>query len=63
PKMHAFPRTPTLISIVIATCGAMGVAVLFGRLYINELRRAEERLHFQAWQLQQLLPPELPAKS
>src|SRR5262249_30285773 len=57
PKLHDYPRIPALASMLMATCGAIGVSVLFGRFYINELRRTEERIHFQAWQLQQLVPP------
>jgi hypothetical protein len=57
PLMHEFPRTPTLAFIILGVAGAMAVAVLYGRLATNELMRAEERVHFQAWQLQQLLPP------
>jgi len=59
PKMHGFPRTQTLITIIASTSGALSAAVIYGRLYTNELRRAEERVHFQAWQLQQLVPPQV----
>ncbi|HEY5926078.1 MAG TPA: serine/threonine-protein kinase [Kofleriaceae bacterium] len=58
PKMHAFPPTATLVSLVLATFGAISTAVLYGRLYVQALRRAEHKLSFQAWQLQQLIPPE-----
>jgi eukaryotic-like serine/threonine-protein kinase len=58
PRMHAFPPGPTLTAALLGTIGAVGVAIFYGRLYINELRRAEHRLSFQAWQLQQLIPPE-----
>jgi serine/threonine-protein kinase len=58
PKMHAFPSLPTRVSMVLAMFGAIGAAVIYGRLYITELRRAEHKLSFQAWQLQQLVPPE-----
>ena len=58
PNMHAFPPGPTLVSLVLATLGGIACAVLFGRLYVSELRRAEHRLTFHAWQLRQLIPPE-----
>ncbi|HEY5926081.1 MAG TPA: protein kinase [Kofleriaceae bacterium] len=58
PKMHELPPAATLASLVMGTFGAVGVALIYGRLYMNELRRAEHRLSFQAWQLQQLVPPE-----
>jgi hypothetical protein len=35
----------------------VGAAILFGRMYADEIRRAEQRLTFHAWQLQQLLTP------
>ncbi|HEY5926079.1 MAG TPA: protein kinase [Kofleriaceae bacterium] len=58
PKMHHFPPTLTVAVIILGTFGALAAAVIYGRLYINELRRAEHKLSFQAWQLQQLVPPE-----
>jgi hypothetical protein len=58
PQMHSFPPGPTIASLVIGMIGAISVGMLYGRLYINELRRAEHKLAFQAWQLQQLIPPE-----
>jgi hypothetical protein len=27
-------------------------------MFVNEIRRAESQLTFQAWQLQQLIPPD-----
>jgi serine/threonine-protein kinase len=58
PNLHDFPPTPTLVTMLLGMFGAIGVALIFGRLYVNELRRAEHRVSFQAWQLQQLVPPE-----
>ncbi|HEX5058809.1 MAG TPA: serine/threonine-protein kinase [Kofleriaceae bacterium] len=58
PKMNAFPPGRTFVAMVLTTFGAIGAAVIWGRLFINELRRAEHKLSFQAWQLQQLVPPE-----
>jgi serine/threonine-protein kinase len=58
PMMHDFPPGPTLAALLIGTFGAIGVAVIYGRLYVKELQRAEHRVSFQAWQLQQLVPPE-----
>ena len=46
PNMHGFPPGPTLASIAIGMFGAMGAASIYGRLYINELRRAEHKLSF-----------------
>ncbi len=58
PNMHSFPPVPTLVTILFTTLGSVGFGLIYGRLYINELRRVEHRLSFQAWQLQQLVPPE-----
>jgi serine/threonine-protein kinase len=57
PEMHAFPQTATQVYLVFSCAGAVTIALLYGRLYVNELRRAERELTFYAWQLQQLLPP------
>ena len=59
PVMHALPPTATRVYLVLSCAGAFGAAVLYGRMYVNELRRAERQLTFHAWQLQQLLPPEV----
>jgi eukaryotic-like serine/threonine-protein kinase len=56
PKMHAFPPTATIVLLIVSTWGGIGISLLYGRVYLNELRRAEHKLSFQAWQLQQLLP-------
>jgi hypothetical protein len=56
PKMHAFPPAATIALLIASTFGGIAIALLYGRLYVNELRRAEHKLNFQAWQLQQLLP-------
>jgi len=58
PKMNNFPPGRTFIVMVLGTFGGLAAAVIYGRVYINELRRAEHKLSFQAWQLQQLVPPE-----
>jgi hypothetical protein len=52
--LHHFPPVATQVALIMGTVGAAAGAVVFGRLYANEIRRAEERLTFQAWQLQQL---------
>jgi hypothetical protein len=56
PRMHRFPPGATLAFIIGSTVGVLGIAVLYGRLYVNEIRRAEHRLVFQAWQLEQMVP-------
>jgi len=56
--LHHFPTIPTTVSLLMATMGAVAGAVLFARVYATEIRRAEERLTFHAWQLQQLLTPQ-----
>ena len=58
PKMNEFPAGKTFVALVLGTFGALAAAVIYGKLYINELRRAEHKLSFQAWQLQQLVPPD-----
>jgi len=58
PHMHHFTGAATALSLLLSVVGAVIGAVLFGRLYADEIGRAEERLTFHAWQLQQLLPPE-----
>jgi serine/threonine-protein kinase len=59
PRMHHFPPVATIAALIAGTAGVLGAAVVFGRIYADEIRRAEERLTFHAWQLQQLLaaPP------
>ena len=61
PTMHAYPPVATTVYIVGSTAGAMAVALLYGRMYVNEVRRAERALTFHAWQLQQLVPQDPPA--
>jgi len=56
--LHHFPQAATTVALTLGTAGAIGGALLFGRLYSSEIRRAEERLTFHAWQLQQLLTPQ-----
>jgi hypothetical protein len=58
PKMNHFPPVRTLVAIVLGAAGGVTAAVVYGRLYVNELRRMEHKLGFQAWQLQQLVPAE-----
>jgi serine/threonine-protein kinase len=56
PQLHHFPPIATMMTLVLTTIGVVAAAVLFGRVYAAEIRRAEERLTFHAWQLQQLTP-------
>jgi eukaryotic-like serine/threonine-protein kinase len=57
PHMNEVAEVPTLAYVIFGTWGAAVAAVLFGRLFVDEIRRAESQLAFQAWQLQQLVPP------
>jgi hypothetical protein len=57
PQMHAFHPTVTLVYVFTCTFGVIAAASIYGRLFVNEIRKAEAQLTFQAWQLQQLLPP------
>jgi serine/threonine-protein kinase len=57
PKLHHLPPGATVAALIVGTAGVVGAAVMFGRMYATVIRRAEERLTFHAWQLQQLLPP------
>lgn len=57
PHMNEFPPVATQIYIVTCTFGVIAAASIYGRLYVNEIRKAEAQMTFQAWQLQQLLPP------
>ncbi|HEX7700815.1 MAG TPA: serine/threonine-protein kinase, partial [Kofleriaceae bacterium] len=41
PKMHAFPPAATIALLIASTFGGIAIALLYGRLYVNELRRAE----------------------
>jgi len=56
PRLHGFPPTATRLYLVFSCAGAIAVALLYGRLYVGELRRAEAQLAFHVWQLQQLVP-------
>src|SRR5262249_44555696 len=56
PQLHHFPPIATLVTLVLTTIGVVAFAVLFGRVYAQEIRRVEERLTFQAWQVRQLVP-------
>jgi len=58
PHMHALPEIPTLVYQFMVTLGIIFAAAIYGRLFVGEIRRAESQLTFQAWQLQQLIPPE-----
>jgi len=57
PTLHHLPPVATVVALIAGTAGVVGAAVIFGRIYANAIRRAEERLTFHAWQLQQLLTP------
>jgi serine/threonine-protein kinase len=57
PHMHAFPPGATVVYVVTCTFGVLAAASIYGRFFVNEIRKAEAQLTFQAWQLQQLLPP------
>jgi hypothetical protein len=58
PRLHHFPAVATVAALIVGTTGVVGGAVIFGRMYAAAIRRAEERLTFHAWQLQQLLTPQ-----
>jgi serine/threonine-protein kinase len=58
PHMHYFPPLPTLVYLIVVTFGVIAAAAIYGRLFVGEIRSAETQLTFQAWQLQQLIPPE-----
>ena len=59
PHMHAFPPFASTVCLAICMFGSVGVAVFYGRIYSNEIQRADRQLVFHAWQLRQLLPPRL----
>jgi serine/threonine-protein kinase len=56
--LNHFPISATIVTLIIGTAGALGAALIWGRVYSSEIRRAEERLTFHAWQLEQLLTPQ-----
>jgi eukaryotic-like serine/threonine-protein kinase len=56
--MHELPEVPTLVYLITITMGVVIAASIYSRLFVSEIRRAETQLTFQAWQLQQLIPPE-----
>jgi serine/threonine-protein kinase len=58
PLMHDFPPTRTLVYVITVSLGIVGAAAIYGRMFVREIRDAEARLTFQAWQLQQLIPPD-----
>ena len=58
PHMHHFPAVATIVAVFLGTIGAVAAAVLHARVYSDEMERAERRLTFNAWQLQQLLAPQ-----
>jgi eukaryotic-like serine/threonine-protein kinase len=57
PQMHHFPAPASWAALVLGTMGAVTAALLFGRIFSNEIQRVERNLTFNAWQLQQLVPP------
>jgi len=57
PRLHHFPPVATVAALIVGTAGVVGAALIFGRMYAEAIRRAEERLTFHVWQLQQLLAP------
>src|SRR5262249_9756120 len=57
PKLHHFPPSANIATLIVGTAGVVGACIIFGRLIPKEIRRAEERLTFHAWQLEQLLAP------
>jgi serine/threonine-protein kinase len=57
PGLHHFPPVATVAALIIGTAGVVAAALIFGRMYADAIRRAEERLTFHVWQLQQLLAP------
>jgi eukaryotic-like serine/threonine-protein kinase len=57
PVMHDFSPTATTAYMLFGTWGVIAAASIYGRLFVNEIRDAETKLTFQAWQLQQLVPP------
>ncbi|HUS31771.1 MAG TPA: serine/threonine-protein kinase [Kofleriaceae bacterium] len=57
PVMHDFSPITTTIYATFATFGVIAASSIYGRLFVSEIRQAEAKLTFQAWQLQQLLPP------
>lgn len=58
PHLTALPRTATLAFLVLATVAAIVVPPLLIARTRDSLRAAERDLFVQAWQLEQLLPPE-----
>jgi hypothetical protein len=57
PGLHHFPPVATVVALIAGTAGVVGGALLFGRMYADAIRRAEERFTFHVWQLEQLLAP------
>jgi hypothetical protein len=46
------------VYLITVTFGIILAAAIYGRFFVAEIRSAETKLTFQAWQLQQLIPPE-----
>ncbi|HEY5921098.1 MAG TPA: serine/threonine-protein kinase [Kofleriaceae bacterium] len=58
PRLHELPAMPTQFYLIICCAGALAIGQFYAHQFVRELLRAEERVIFHAWQLEQLLPPE-----
>ena len=56
PTMHDFPPGPTLVYLLVGCVGVVATGLLYGRMYLGQIRRVERELTFHAWQLEQLIP-------
>ena len=58
--MLDFPAVPTHAFLVAASLALVGVAAVLITRFRDHLTEAEQRLHLQAWQLEQLVPRGVP---
>jgi serine/threonine-protein kinase len=58
PMMLDFPALPTNVFLLAACVGLVVTASFILARFRNTITRVEEKLHVQAWQLQQLVPEE-----
>jgi tRNA A-37 threonylcarbamoyl transferase component Bud32 len=57
-RLHELPPIVTQLYLIGCCVGALGVAQFYAQQFVRELLRAEQRVIFHAWQLEQLLPPD-----
>lgn len=57
-RLHELPPVATQLYLLGCCACALAIAQFYAHQFVRELLRAEQRVIFHAWQLEQLLPPE-----